>query len=78
MYVFVPPVAVWRSDLSTVKPENLWESGIEVVLNHAMYAIVGAIALEKGGLVANEVTRERILKPLGFPIDVPKATAAKA
>jgi large subunit ribosomal protein L15 len=30
-----------------------------------MYAIVGAIALQKGGEVAAQVTRERILKPLG-------------
>ncbi|KAE8376797.1 ribonuclease-III-like-domain-containing protein [Aspergillus bertholletiae] len=48
------------------KPNNLASSGIELVLAHTMYAIVGAIALEKGGLVANKVTRERILPPLGF------------
>jgi large subunit ribosomal protein L15 len=33
-----------------------------------MYALVGAIALEKGGLVANQVARERILAPLGFKL----------
>ncbi|KAE8139425.1 ribonuclease-III-like-domain-containing protein [Aspergillus pseudotamarii] len=48
------------------KPNNLASSGIELVLAHTMYAIVGAISLEKGGLVANKVTRERILEPLGF------------
>ncbi|KAL1957034.1 hypothetical protein VTO42DRAFT_6411 [Malbranchea cinnamomea] len=59
-------------------PDNLLESGVEVVLNHAMFAIIGAIALEKGGLVANQVTRERILKPLGFPVDVPREGATSA
>lgn len=48
------------------QPNNLASSGIELVLAHTMYAIVGAISLEKGGLVANKVTRERILEPLGF------------
>lgn len=46
------------------------ESGLEVILNHTMFATVGAIALERGGLAANEVARDRILTPLGFPIDV--------
>ncbi|KAL2220190.1 RNase III domain protein [Thermoascus aurantiacus ATCC 26904] len=50
------------------KPDNLQSSGIDVVLAHTMYAIIGAIALEKGGLVANQVARERILAPLGFKI----------
>ncbi|PWY90774.1 RNase III domain protein [Aspergillus heteromorphus CBS 117.55] len=50
------------------KPNNLESSGIELVLAHTMYAIIGAISLEKGNLVANQVTRERILKPLGFKI----------
>ncbi|KAJ5089133.1 hypothetical protein N7532_007817 [Penicillium argentinense] len=47
-------------------PENLNESGIELVLGQTLYAIIGAIALEKGGQVANKVARERILEPLGF------------
>lgn len=33
-----------------------------------MYAIIGAIALEKGGQVANKVAQERILAPLGLPV----------
>ncbi|RAL12773.1 mitochondrial 54S ribosomal protein mL57 [Aspergillus homomorphus CBS 101889] len=49
-------------------PLNLESSGLELILAHTMYAIVGAIALEKGGNVANQVARERILKPLGFRI----------
>lgn len=30
-----------------------------------MYAVVGAVSLEKGGYIANKVARERILEPLG-------------
>lgn len=45
---------------------DLTYSGINVVLGHTIYAIIGAIALDKGGLVANEVTRERVLAPLGL------------
>jgi large subunit ribosomal protein L15 len=40
-------------------------SGLEAVLTQTLYAIVGALALEKGGEVANKVVRERILTPLG-------------
>ncbi|KAJ5182571.1 hypothetical protein N7492_000187 [Penicillium capsulatum] len=47
-------------------PGNLRASGSELVLAHTLYAIIGAISLEKGGHVANQVARERILKPLGF------------
>ncbi|KAL3445255.1 ribonuclease-III-like-domain-containing protein [Aspergillus insuetus] len=50
------------------KPGNLRSSGLELVLAHTMYALVGAIALEKGGLVANQVARERLLAPLGFKL----------
>jgi large subunit ribosomal protein L15 len=46
--------------------ENLSGSGIELVLSQALYAIVGAISLEKGGEAANEVVRKKILKPLGI------------
>jgi len=31
-----------------------------------MYAVVGAVALEKGGHIANKVAQERILEPLGI------------
>ena len=41
-------------------------SGIDVVLATTLYAIVGAIALQKGGDVAARVAREKILKPLGI------------
>ncbi|KAI9829682.1 MAG: hypothetical protein M1819_006053 [Sarea resinae] len=47
------------------KIDNLKGSGIETVLAQSIYAIVGAVALQKGGEVANRVVRERILMPLG-------------
>ncbi|KAL3458571.1 ribonuclease-III-like-domain-containing protein [Aspergillus heterothallicus] len=50
------------------KPNNLQTSGIALVLAHTMYALVGAISLEKGNKVANEVARQRILAPLGFKL----------
>ncbi|KAJ5908291.1 hypothetical protein N7495_000973 [Penicillium taxi] len=48
------------------KPEDLRASGLELVLSHTLYAVVGAVALEKGGLEANKVAKERILQPLGL------------
>ena len=46
--------------------DNLIGSGIESVLMTSLYAIVGAIALERGGEVANKIVQEKILAPLGF------------
>ncbi|KAK2811516.1 hypothetical protein FQN50_002139 [Emmonsiellopsis sp. PD_5] len=46
--------------------EDLAESGMELTLTQALYAVIGAVALEKGTAVANQITRERILQPLGF------------
>ncbi|KAJ5637168.1 hypothetical protein N7490_007047 [Penicillium lividum] len=48
------------------KPENLVASGIDLVLAHSMYAVIGAISLEKGGHIANKLAQERILEPLGI------------
>ena len=45
---------------------NLQGSGFPVVITQALYAIVGAVALQKGGTVADNVVRERILSPLGL------------
>ncbi|OJD19212.1 hypothetical protein AJ78_00825 [Emergomyces pasteurianus Ep9510] len=53
---------------------DLAESGLEVVLTQAIYAVVGAVALEKGGAVANQVARDSILKPLGFDVGMPRET----
>ncbi|KAF2455607.1 RNase III domain protein [Lineolata rhizophorae] len=46
--------------------DNLQGSGIDAILAHTMYAIVGAIALERGGEVANKTVRDKILAPLGL------------
>ncbi|KAE8349290.1 RNase III domain protein [Aspergillus coremiiformis] len=50
------------------RPGNLASSGIDLVLAHTLYAVVGAISVEKGGHVSNKVARERILEPLGFNV----------
>jgi large subunit ribosomal protein L15 len=41
-----------------------------MVLTQAVYAIVGAIALERGGAEANRIVRERIIAPLGVRAQV--------
>ncbi|KAK1702514.1 RNase III domain-containing protein [Colletotrichum lupini] len=46
------------------KPENLSGSGQQIVLNSAVFAIVGAITLQHGAEVAGRVIRDRILRPL--------------
>ncbi|KAG4421721.1 hypothetical protein IFR04_005097 [Cadophora malorum] len=46
--------------------QKLESSGIDVVLTTSLYAIIGAIALQKGGDVAARVAREKVLKPLGI------------
>lgn len=48
------------------KTDRLESSGVDVVLATSIYAIVGAVALQKGGDIAAEVARERVLAPLGL------------
>lgn len=48
------------------KSDRLESSGVEVVLAQSIYAIVGAVALQKGGDVAVKVAKERVLAPLGL------------
>lgn len=61
-----------RYGLDTVtrwKPKQvgrLKASGIELVLNQTLYAIVGGVATQKGGEAAAKLVRERILQPLGL------------
>ena len=45
---------------------NLKGSGLPAVTAQTLYAIVGAVALQKGGEVADNVVRERLLSPLGL------------
>ena len=52
--------------LTIFQTKNLAGSGIEVVLAHTMYAIVGAITLQNGGEVGNRIVKERVLNPLGL------------
>jgi len=47
-------------------PANLVSSGCDVVYATSLYAILGAIGLQRGGEKANEFAREKILKPLGL------------
>ncbi|KAK3402646.1 ribonuclease-III-like-domain-containing protein [Sordaria brevicollis] len=46
-------------------PEDLESSGVVVVLNQTLFAIIGAISLEKGAAIAQRIVREKILKKLG-------------
>ena len=52
--------------LIKTQADNLQGSGIEAVLSTSLYAIVGAVALERGGEVANKLAQDKILAPLGF------------
>lgn len=52
--------------LTVHKSDNLKTSGIDVVMAQTLYSIIGAIALHRGGNVANRVTKEKILNPLGL------------
>lgn len=56
----LPEVIRWKPRL----PENLDGSGLTVVLNTTLFAIVGAISLQHGAEVAGRVAREKILKRL--------------
>lgn len=41
-------------------------SGVDVVLAHTICAIIGAVALQKGGDVAVRLVKENVLGPLGL------------
>ncbi|TGO23248.1 hypothetical protein BPAE_0138g00010 [Botrytis paeoniae] len=58
----MPDIIRWEPRMKN----DLEKSGLELVLATSLYAIIGAIALQKGGDVATRVARERILKPLGI------------
>lgn len=45
---------------------DIEKSGVELVLAEALYAVIGAIALQRGAAEAKKVARERILGPLGL------------
>ncbi|KAI0848598.1 RNase III domain-containing protein [Daldinia vernicosa] len=45
-------------------PENIKGSGFDPIMAGAIYAIVGAIALQRGGKIASQVVRKRIMNKL--------------
>ncbi|KXJ93443.1 ribonuclease-III-like-domain-containing protein [Microdochium bolleyi] len=56
----VSEVVRWKPRM----PENIQGSGFAVIMSGAVYAIVGAIAMQHGGKVASRIVRERIIKKL--------------
>ncbi|KAL2019165.1 hypothetical protein VTK56DRAFT_10037 [Thermocarpiscus australiensis] len=59
--VGLPEVVRWKPRM----PENLEVSGLTVVLNTALFAIIGAVSLQHGAEVAHRVVRDKILRRLG-------------
>jgi large subunit ribosomal protein L15 len=59
-------VCIIKGNTDDVQVNHLNASGIELILAHTTYAIIGAIALQKGGDIAARVAREKVLKPLGI------------
>lgn len=49
------------TDSMCLQPNNLTESGIDLVLCTTLFAIVGAVSLQHGGEVASRVAREKVL-----------------
>ncbi|KAI1411945.1 ribonuclease-III-like-domain-containing protein [Hypoxylon sp. FL1857] len=45
-------------------PENIKGSGFDPIMSGAVYALVGAVALQQGGKIASRIVRERIMKRL--------------
>ena len=48
-----------------------------MVYAQALFAIIGALALEQGGAIANQVVRERILQPAGLKSGLLEAPQAE-
>ncbi|EHY55208.1 Large ribosomal subunit protein mL57 [Exophiala dermatitidis] len=61
----LPEVIRWHPK----DPERLQASGADLVYAQAVLAIIGALALEQGGAVANRIAKERVLIPLGLKRD---------
>ncbi|KAJ9617207.1 hypothetical protein H2200_000928 [Cladophialophora chaetospira] len=58
----LPEVVRWHPR----DPERLQASGSELVYAQAILSIIGALALEQGGAVANRIAMEKVLMPLGL------------
>ncbi len=50
--------------LTSGQTDSLKSSGVDVVLNHVILAIIGAVSMQNGAEVANKFVRERILRRL--------------
>ncbi|EXJ91802.1 hypothetical protein A1O3_00352 [Capronia epimyces CBS 606.96] len=61
----LPEVIRWHPK----DPEQLEASGADLIYSQAVLAIIGALALEQGGAVANRIAKERVLVPLGLKRD---------
>ena len=44
------------------QPENVEGSGLAPVMAGAVFALIGAVALQHGGKVADRVVRERVMR----------------
>jgi large subunit ribosomal protein L15 len=51
-----------------LQTSDLPSSGLHMVTAQALYAIIGAVSLERGGMDANRVVKEKILKPFGLQV----------
>ncbi|KIW92484.1 uncharacterized protein Z519_06331 [Cladophialophora bantiana CBS 173.52] len=70
----LPEVVRWHPR----DPDRLQASGSELVYSQAILAIIGALALEQGGAVANQIAKEKVLVPLGLKLNwKPKAELAQ-
>lgn len=61
------------------QPDDLPGSGCDMVYAQAVFAIIGALAMEQGGAVANQIAREKVIQPLGVQrgiADIPEQTTA--
>ncbi|KAJ1329783.1 large subunit ribosomal protein L15 [Microdochium nivale] len=56
----VAEVVRWKPRM----PENIQGSGFAVIMSGAVYALVGAVAMQHGGKVASRIVRDRIIKKL--------------
>ena len=59
-------VCPWYRLLTSNQPDSLSASGADMVYAQAVFAVIGALALEQGGAVANRIAKEKILEPLGL------------
>ena len=50
----------------SLQAKDLYASGLPLIAQQAIYAIIGGIAMQRGGQIANEIVKDRILTPLGL------------